>query len=373
MELMHDDAALRTLLRSDDARDVRLGLDLLAGAASPASTVELRHVAEHADPELRVRALAQLAVYGDSRARSELEALVHGLARSADPAARRAAATALGAQATVAADRRILSALVDDADPTVRSAALDAVAPADAADPDLVGRVVAALEDPRTAGSATAAVRRLGDPAVPLLGAALAREGASRRASLVRAAAAVAREHGSAVVAPALQDPDRAVVLTALEALDAAGARDAVPQEILDDVFRDAAGHGARALAARTALGGAPSPLRRALDDEVDLARRLAIAVLGIRHGAPVRAAVRVIDHADGQRRALAVEALDVLLTREEAAIALPLILRDPSPDERPAGAEQEPEEWIADIAGDPRAVWRSSWLAACARHAAGE
>ena len=61
-------AAVRALLRSDDARDVRLGLDLLAGVASPASDVELRQLAEHPDPEVRVRALGQLAASGDARA-----------------------------------------------------------------------------------------------------------------------------------------------------------------------------------------------------------------------------------------------------------------------------------------------------------------
>ena len=81
------------------------------------------------------------------------------------------------------------SALLDDPDPTVRAAALDAVMPADAGEQEVVRRVVAALEEPRTAGSATAAVRRLGDSAVPLLAAALARDGASRRPPLVRAAA----------------------------------------------------------------------------------------------------------------------------------------------------------------------------------------
>ena len=56
-----DVPAVRALLRSDDVRDVRLGLELLAGVASPAAEVELRHVAAHSDPEVRVRALGQLA------------------------------------------------------------------------------------------------------------------------------------------------------------------------------------------------------------------------------------------------------------------------------------------------------------------------
>jgi len=87
---------------------------------------------------------------------------------------------------------------------------------------------------------------------------------------------------------------------------------------------------------------------------------------------------VRVVDHGEGSRRALGVEALDVVLSRDESALALPLVRRDLTLDARTAGLPRaapparRPEEWIADIAGDPEGVWRSSWLAACARHAAG-
>jgi hypothetical protein len=252
----------------------------------------------------------------------------------------------------------------------VREEALDAVGAADASEPEVVRRVVAALEAPRTAGSATAAVRRLGESAVPLLRAALARDGGRRRAPLVRAAATAAREHGVAVIAPALDDPDRGVVLAALDALDACGGGDVMPPDILDWLFRDAAAHADRALAARASLDAEEGTLRRALDDEIELARRLVVAVLALRHGDRVRAAVRVVDHADGQRRALGVEALDVLLSHEEAAIALPLVSRDLTLRGHSARPERPPRQWLADIAADPEGVWRSWWLAACARHA---
>ena len=78
-----------------------------------------------------------------------------------------------------------------------------------------------------------------------------------------------------------------------------------------------------------------------------------------------------------GQRRALGVEALDVILSREEAAVALPLVRRDLTADEQAAALSaasrlpRSADEWIADMADDPEHVWRSSWLAVCARHAA--
>ena len=373
-----DEPAVRALLRSDDARDVRLGLDMLAGVASPAAEVELRTLAEHSTPEVRVRALGQLAATGDTRAAADLASLAGGLARSADAGDRRAAATAFGRRGVVAADRGVLVALLDDPDPSVRAAALDGVAPADAVDPEVVRHVVAAVEEARTAGRATAALGRLGDAAVPVLGAALARDGAPRSTSLVRAAAVAAAEHGVWIVAPALDDPDRGVVLAALDALDAAGGRGLVAPDVLDGLFDDAAALAARALAAREALAEQDGPLTRALDDEVELARRLVIAVLALRHGDRIREAVRVVDHGKRARRALGVEAVDVALSRDEAALALPLVRRDLTPAERLAGLRRAqpparlPEEWIADIAGDPESVWRSPWLAACARHAVG-
>jgi HEAT repeats len=374
IDVAADEVAIRALLGSEDSRDVRLGLDLLADAASPGYALELRNVSRHPNPEVRVRALVRLAESGDTRAVEEVAALVDDLGRSTNPADRRAAAAGLGRQG--ASDHRTLVALLDDADSTVRAAALDAVTPADTAEPEVGRRVIAALERPGTAGSAAGALRRLGDSTVPLLAAALAREGAPRRPPLVHAAAAAATEHGLTVIEPALRDADRVVVLTALEALEAVGGRDVVPADLLEDVFADAASHAARTQRARTSLDARDGSLRRALDDETDLARGLVIAVLALRHGDRVRDAVRVVDRAEGQRRALGVEALDVILSRQEAAVALPLVRREHEAGERSAIARAGPsprrrDEWIADMVDDPERVWRSPWLTMCARHAA--
>ena len=372
LDAAEEDAAVRALLRSEDARDVRLGLDLLAGAVSPASAVELRHVAVHADAEVRLRALVQLGASGDAAAAAEVAALVDELARSADPADRRAGAAALGARELVGPRTDVLLALLDDADTSVRAAALDSVTAQDAAEPEIVRRVVRAVEGSRTAGSATAALRRLGDPAVPLLGEALARDGGTVHVSLVRAAATASTDHGVAVVAPALDDPDRVIVLAALEALVAAGGRDVVPPETLDRVLRDAAAHATRAEQARGSVDPRESALQRALEDEIDLARRLVVAVLALRHGERVLEAVRVVDHAEGQRRGLGIEALDVLLSREEAAVAIPLVARiRADPPSEAATPERSAGDWLVELADDPEHVWRSPWLAICARDAA--
>jgi hypothetical protein len=371
LDVAEDDAAaVRALLRSDDARDVRLGLDLLAGVSWPAPDFELRLIAEHADPEVRMRALGLLAAHGDAGAAAEATAMVRDLASSDDARERRAVAALFATRGNAGVDAGVLAGLLVDVDLGVRAAALDAVVPSDATYPELVRRVVAALDQPSLAGPAVAAVRRLGPAAVPLLSAALA-DDAPRRSPLVRAAAMVATEHGVGVLAPALDDRDRAVVLAALESLDAAGGRDLVPANVLDHVYDDAVELATRAYAARDALAAIDGSLVRALDDEIDLARRLVIATLTFRYGETVPQAVRVIDHAEGARRALGVEALDVILTRPEAAVALPLVRRDARFAAGQPAASRQPEAWIADMANDPEAVWRSEWLATCARHAA--
>jgi hypothetical protein len=237
VELDADDGAtaVRTLLRSEDLRDVRLGLDLLAGLSSPAPDPELRRIAEHGSPELRLPALALLGAHGDERAAGEAGGMLVAALASPDLA--------------------------------VRAAALDTVNRSAASSPEIVQRVVAALAEPRLAGRATAAIRRLGTPTVPVVSAALAAESGPRSASLVRAAAALASDYGIESVAPALEDPDRAVVLTALEALEAAGARDLVAAEDLDCVLFDAASVASRSYAARAVLAEVDPEVTRALAD----------------------------------------------------------------------------------------------------------
>ena len=332
-----DGHAIRALLVSEDARDVRLGLDLLSPVVADTAAIELRQLSAHADPEVRVRALGQLAAAGDDSASLELAG--------------------------------VLPALLDDRDATVRNAALDAVGADNARDPAVVRSVIAAIGTPRTTGSATAALRRLGEPAVPALVEALGAGGRDRRSSLVRAAASEATTHGAAIIEPLVRDPDRSVVLAALEAVEASGGRDVLAGGVLDGVLRDASALASRAQAARATLSADDDSLRRALDDEVELARRLAIAALALQHGQALRSAVRVVDHADRQRSALGIEWLDVILSRDEGAIALPLIRREAAKGTGDAVSRGR-EEWIADLANDPVGFWRSSWLATCARHA---
>ena len=370
LDLAEDDVRLRALLRSDDARDVRLGLDLLSGAGSTTATIELRQVAGCGGSRSAGAGAHPARREGRCAGGTELA----GACRPPFPI-RRGGRPPRGRGRPPRARRRprrhrVLVALLDDRDPTVRAAALDGVTPDDAA-----GRRSSVASSPRskslgTAGSATAAIRRLGDTAVPLVSAALARDGAREAGLPVRAAATAAREARLGRHRTGARRPDRAVVLAALEASARRGAA-IVPPQTLDRCPVDAAAHAARALAPVRRSTARDGPLRERWTTSstwrAGSSSRCSRCATAIESGA----AVRVVEHADGQRRALGVEALDVVLSREEAPIALPLVRRDPrTPASRPPAAPH-PEEWIADIADDPDGVWRSSWLAACARYAA--
>ncbi len=293
-----DVAAVQALLRSDDARDVRIGLDLLAG-------VVLAGIGGRASPARGARGSGGSCPSAGA-ARSD-RARRRPRGAGCAPRRSRPVGTGRGARCGRAGRRRAIR------------------------------RSCAASSQPSSRWThrgqgdrcALAARRRRGpDPRRRSSNATPRRPPARRSCARPRPQRL---EHGVAVVAPALDHPDRAVVLTALDALDAArrpGRRPlGRPGRASSTTPRALAAHALAARARRFAED--ETPLARALDDEIELARRLVIAVLALRYGDRVREAVRAIEHGEGARRALGVEALDVVLTREEAAVALPLVRHD--------------------------------------------
>ena len=179
------DDALHHLLASDDARDVRLGLDLLAGTSASAAHAELARLAGDARADVRVHALARLAG-DDAGARARLRSELATLSASREAGDRRLAAEILAAPTGV--DRAPLAVLLRDPDPAVRAEALAAVR---AGDSGLVRDVIAALEDPAAGGAAVAALGRLGDVILPAVATALAEAPRPVPAATLRLAGAV--------------------------------------------------------------------------------------------------------------------------------------------------------------------------------------
>ncbi|MGE5274515.1 MAG: hypothetical protein ACM3QU_12270 [Verrucomicrobiota bacterium] len=369
-------AALQRLVASDDGRDVRLGLDLLAGSTLPTERTELIRLAGDARAEVRVPALVRLSGDGVGDAPTRLGAEIATLATSGDAREREIAAQALAA--SVAGDRRPLAALVRDPDPTVRAAALAAVAPGDES---LVGAVLDALGQPATIGPAAAAIGRLGDAALPALQAAL--EEASRPVPvpalrLVRALRPASPELAAAGLGRYIEHPDRDLGLAVLSALAATGGAGSSLSATIDRTLQTDAEHAARCLAALAVVEPAPI-LERALRDELVLLRHRVLALLAVRHGAEVIGPAALgLAGGDESRRALAIEMLDVTLSREEAAYAVPVVRTDLPEAERRLLLEQvvpvpaaDRAHVLVEIAEDREDRWRASWLQACALYEA--
>ena len=368
--------ALQRLVASDDGRDVRLGLDLLAGSTLPTERTELIRLAGDARADVRVPALVRLAGDGIGGASLQLRGEIEMLAGSADACERVIAARALAAP--VAVDRGTLAVLVHDPDPTVRTAALAAVSPRDTS---LVDAVLGALGESATIGPAAAAVGRLGDAVLPALQAALRETSKPVPVStlrLVRAVKPASPELAAATLGPYVDHPDRELGFVVLSSLAAAGVNRSSLPATLDRALRTDAEHAMNCLAALAVVEPAPI-LERALRDELDLLRQRVLALLALRHGsAAIRPAALGLAGGDESRRALAIEVLDVTLSREEASHAIPVVRTDLSESERLRLLEQvlprpvnDRAHVLVDIAEDREGRWRSSWLQACALYEA--
>jgi hypothetical protein len=135
LDLQDDDDAssLARLLASDDTRTVALGLDLLAGLASPATDTELKRLLDDEEPNVRLAALAELAdpsgaaVLRRADAASAISALDDDGDLSA-PATLRVLRACRSLPADVAVDRLLRH--VDHPDRTVGLVVLNALAAA---------------------------------------------------------------------------------------------------------------------------------------------------------------------------------------------------------------------------------------------------
>jgi hypothetical protein len=151
-------------------------------------------------------------------------------------------------------------------------------------------------------------------------------------------------------------------------------------------VLLEDAAHARRIMAALAAIDAAGNQretdeaLRRALIDELELVRLKVSAGRIARHGSARLGPVMVELGAGGPKAALAVEALEVLLSPVESRQVLPLLQPDLPMSQRlcrlsaPARRTDGPADlsgWLQDLVSDADGNWASVWLRACALHAA--
>lgn len=370
-------AAARRLIEGDDAANVRLGMELVAGEGMlPMS--ELVRLADHDAPEVRLAALARLRDQGadaawDQRLVDEASAAAH----SPSAELRRAAALALGA-APPAAAVSLLGSLLVDGEPSVRRAALSAI---DARQPSLLPFAVAALDDPDTAPEGGAAIGRLGDVAVTDVAADLQERrvpAGKEPIRLLRSLRPSDPARAAAHVGRLLRHPDRSVSLEAARVLQRTpGAGPMMAAEVAG-FLDDTVGHASACLAAmqlfdHAGAGPAEGALVRALHDELERERRRMMAGLAVLHGVDrVEDVENGLRSDDSGRRALALELLGVVVGQVRVAQLTPVIVGAAGPASHGGSSTLAARlSMLREFVDDPDARWRSFWLQACALRAA--
>jgi hypothetical protein len=377
-----DEAVARLLLQSRDPRATQLGIDLLGIMSSPALGAELSALAGDSRPEIRMSALAGLAAAGDDVARRRLSGELRAAIDSTDPTIRLRAANAL--EVLDPADRAAAAEFLEDDDVDVRCAALDSV---QAGDLFALTPTIAALDDARSAGAAAGAVGRLGDAVVPSIAELLDHAGSPAPVLAIRLvrAATIRSTERDEVLLRHLGHRDRELGLVIMERLVAPQPAPEAIAEVLDRVLHEDVHHAGRILAALAAIHAAgddhretDEPVQRALRDELDLVSLRVKTSRLARHGVTRLGPPMVELSAGGSSGSLALEALEVLLSPVDAKQVLPLLKPDLTAAERlarlppPAGdVRTDVVGWLKDLVEDVDGHWRSTWLRACAAHAA--
>lgn len=367
--------ALERRAAADPAPAVRAAaLRTLAVLQGPGAWPRLEAALGDADPEIRRGGLAGLLATGAPAADERLAALAAGSAVD-----RLLAARLIGEAPESEARGALLRAFLGDDRGEVRRAALQAAGRLRAA--SLWPLVSRSLADPAARSSAVAALAAGGDGALAEIAALF--ESAAPQAVLRQAARAAGRMRGVRAAEVLRRfwghgDPRvRGEVLQALHAggwsADTGDARDAVEARVGEEV-KDAAW----ASAALRDLGDEADPLlREALEGEVAGARERVLVLLGMLGDPASIQRVRDALHGSKEKRAYALEALDVTLPGPLRALVLPLV-EDLAPAERCARLEEafpqppaSPAERLAELLARPESDV-TPWTRACALRASG-
>lgn len=354
------------------------GLRALGTLGGSADSATLERFLQHTHPAVRRAALAGLLALGEPSARPAVIRRLSLLANSAAAADRLLAAQAL-ADCYVEAAAEILGALLHDGELAVRRAALLA---AREGGPELLALAVENLGHPAFAGAAAAALVASGEAAVLPLSERFIAGG--RRLLLVQLTRVLGQIGGARALAflrAQLDYPDEAVRGEVLAGLVRGGSRASGDRAALEALLKQEAQDAAFALGAWADLPeqGTWRPLRRALDSETAKARWRCFDLLALLYdGEAVRRARENVQSRARDKRAYAVEILDVMLDGHLKGFLLPLLddrpqaarlqaLQDYFPQARRSAAER-----VRELLARPERSLRA-WTRACAAWAAAE
>jgi HEAT repeat protein len=294
---------------------------------------------QEAAPEVRLGAAAGLLRYGGIAGVLEAGAWLNDLGASDDPAQRRLVARILG-QVESHNYYQPLLALLADSDWRVRNAAL--VAAGQVGHDRLLPLIVDNLAISRTRSAATAAMVAFGPAALPYADQALSQPGSTPPAlagRLARICGQIGLPEALDVLKKHLDHQDGEVRYQVLSALQAAGYR-AGPQDApaITARLHQEVEEGAQLLAAVDDIGPGEevAGLGQALDDELSRVRQRVFLLLSFLYEprALLRAGEQLSSPA-ASSRAIALEVLDVTLSREHKSLVMPLVTPDYSSGQR--------------------------------------
>jgi AAA family ATP:ADP antiporter len=306
----------------------------LAALGETEAFEEVSAYLEDPDPQVRRGAMVGLLCSGGIEGVLAAGHKLLHMATSPEPAERAFAAQVLG-EVGVRSFYQPLVPLLGDDDPQVRRTAL--LAAGQLKNPRLWPLVLEGLGAPQVRGAAVAAVVAGGESVVPELKAAFAQEG-QEHAILIRLAQICGRICGDGVIA-LLKDkvdfPDQAVRTQVLRSLSRCGyqARGEEVARVQVQIEAEVA-DAAWTLAALVDIGDdeAVSLLHRALTARLAQNRERLFYLLSFIYDAPsILRARDNLTHASAEKRAYALEVIDILISQELKGMLLPLLRDLPS------------------------------------------
>jgi hypothetical protein len=372
------DAVRRRVLAEQQPGALAAGLRALAALGGVAQEPLLARFVRHPDAAVRRGALAGLLSLADPGAEAAALRRLAELARSGDVSDRLLAAQALADRSVPAADAT-LRVLLHDGEPVVRRTALVA---ARGCPVELLPLLIENLGHPAYAGAAAAALAAGGEAVVsPLIERFSGGGRRSELASLLGVLGQIGGARAIAFLRSQLDYPDQNVRSAAIAGLlrRRFAAVDDAERAAIFALLRQEAADAAFKLASWRDLpeAGPWPPLREALQAELELLRRRCFELLSFvyERDAVLRAQENVRSPAR-QKRAYAVEVLDVTLDGALKGPLLPLL------DDRPLEARlpallayfpqprRAPAERVRDLLARPDRSLRP-WTRACAVRAA--
>lgn len=373
----------QVLKTTDDGATKAAALRTVAALATGEALPLLAPYLDDSDEALRSAALVGLLRDGGIPGILAAGERLLALQQAPSPAARRLAAQVIG---TVGVQQfyQPLQPLLQDADDSVRAAAIEAAA--QVRHPALLPMLLATLSQPRSRALTFTTLRAYGEALLPPIGQALTGEVALPVYDLTRLVQLCGELRGAKpqrFLLEQLDHPQRPVGYAILVALQALGYRaTSADAPRLMALCRREVTHGLRILLAQQAIAAEPAlaQLQRALDDELALVRRYLFHLLALWYDAQaiLRAEQQLRVGAENAQ-ALALEMVEVTLTNEQKALLLPLLhptlaltARLQALAKQVTVAPLTRDQWLDDLITDPQAQWQQSWLCTCAVYGAG-